>query len=91
MVQNNFGSEKNLGLTTFLGRKEFEFESLFGSNKISGQKTWGPNKIFGLEKILGSKKNWVEEVLSKNSLVHKNLDPQKIGFKKFDQNQNSNS
>ena len=92
--------KKILGKKNFIWKfwvgKNFRFEKIwvqifFGSNKISGLKALSPNKILYMKNIFSSKNFGFEEVLSKNILVHKNLDPKKIGSKKFGQNRASNS
>ena len=47
----------------------------FGSNKITGPKILGLIKMLSLSKFLDLTKVW----------VHKNYDPNKIGYKKFGQ------
>ena len=82
MSENDF--QKKFGSEKFWSEKKFCLKKIWskifsGSNKISGLKTLGPNKILCLEKDL-----------SKNILVHKNYDPNRLG-EKFGQNQTRNS
>ena len=58
----------------------FVFETNFWFNEIARA------NVLGLRKILSQKEVW-----SKNLLVHKNCDLQKIVSKKFGKNQTSNS
>ena len=96
--RKNLGSGKKFGvwkkiwrLRKFLVQNNFGFKIFFVSNIIAGPKMLGPKKFWVCKIFCVQKKFGFKEIWSKNILAHKNYEPQKIGSKKFGQNQTSNS
>ena len=86
----NFGSGNFFWKKLWAQRKILTWKKMF--KKILGPKQFWVRKEFEFEHLFGSNKiSGLKEVLSENILVHKNLDPQKSGSKKFGQNRTSNS
>ena len=106
MGPKKFCVNKNFWPKNFWAQKEMSPQNLlkknFWSKKILGLKNFLVCKVVWVQQKLlvhkflalnnfGSKKFESKDVVSKNILVHKNYDPQKIGFNKFGQNRTSNS
>ena len=95
--EKNFGcenSKRNSGVKNIMCiKKMLGSEKDFWVQKIVDlKKCWALRKLLIKKKRFLVWKNFVtKKVWSKNILVHKNYDSQKIGSKKFGQNRTSNS